>query len=127
MTIAGDQNLTLTTDLTTNTASVATVDASAATGNVSITSSDTTNAVMTFGSGNDTLVRNIQNSDTAATDSFDGGAGTDTLSVTTGANVAAANMGRYSNSNDLILQMVVGKLLISHQYQCSALFVVLKP
>ena len=36
-------------------------------------------------------------SDTAATDSFDGGAGTDTLSVTTGANVAAANMGRYSN------------------------------
>ncbi len=97
LTIAGDQNLTLTTDLTTNTASVATVDASAASGNVSITSSDTTNAVMTFGSGNDTLVRNIQNSDTAATDSFDGGAGTDTLSVTTGANITAANLAQYSN------------------------------
>ena len=97
LTIAGDQNLTLTTDLTTNTASVATVDASAATGNVSITSSDTTNAVVTFGSGNDTLVRNIQNSDAAATDSFDGGAGTDTLSVTTGANITAANLAQYSN------------------------------
>jgi Ca2+-binding RTX toxin-like protein len=97
LTIAGDQKLTLTTDLTTSTASVKTVDASAATGNVKITSSDTTNAVVTFGSGDDTLVRNIQNSDAAATDSFDGGAGTDTLTVTSGANVVVANMGQYSN------------------------------
>jgi len=97
LTIAGDQNITLTTDLTTNTGSVKTIDASAATGKVSITSSDVTNAVVTLGSGNDTLVRNIQNSDAAATDSFDGGAGTDTLSVTTGANVVSANMGQYSN------------------------------
>ena len=97
LTIAGDQNLTLTTDLTTNTGSIATIDASSATGKVKITSSDVTNSAVTLGSGDDTLVRNIQNSDAGATDSFDGGAGVDTLEVTTGANVTAANMGNYSN------------------------------
>ena len=44
------------------------------TGKLTITSSDTTLASFTGGSGNDTLTCNIQNSDIAATDSFDGGA-----------------------------------------------------
>ena len=106
VTVAGDKNLTI-TDLTTGSTVVATVDASALTGKLTVTSADTDLASFTGGSGNDTLVRNNQADDTAATDSFDGGAGVDTLKVTTGAALnageAATNLANYSNFERLEL------------------------
>jgi len=96
VTIDGDKNLTITADTNTGLAAAKSIDASAASGKIKITSSDTTLATFKGGSGNDTLVRNIQNSDTAAADSFSGGEGTDTLSVTTGANISATNLANYS-------------------------------
>jgi len=103
ITVTGDKNLTLTTDLNTSTGSVSVFDASAATGNITVTSSDATTSVLTLGSGNDTLVRNVQNNDTGATDSFSGGEGTDTLSVTSGANATAANLANYSGFERLTI------------------------
>ena len=97
VTFAGDQNVTITADTTTGFNAVKTIDASAMTGKLTIESSDTTLASFTGGSGNDTLTRNIQNSDTAATDSFDGGDGVDTLKVGTGANISNTNLAKYSN------------------------------
>ena len=96
VTVAGSQNLTITADTTTGLNAATSIDASALTGKLSITSSDTSLSVFKGGSGDDTLVRNIQNSDNGAADSFDGGDGTDTLSVTTGANISAANLAKYS-------------------------------
>ena len=101
VTVAGDKNLTITADVATGLAAAKEINASDMTGKLTLTSSDTTLATFVGGSGNDTLVRNIQNSDAAATDSFDGGAGTDTLSVTTGANISSANMAKYSNFETL--------------------------
>jgi len=100
-TFSGDKNITVTADLATGLAAAKTIDGSGMTGKLNITSSDTTLATFVGGSGNDTLVRNIQNSDTATTDSFDGGAGTDTLSVTTGANISSTNLAKYSNFETL--------------------------
>ena len=97
VTFAGDKNITITADTTTGFNAVKTIDASAMTGKLTITSSDTTLASFTGGSGNDTLTRNIQNSDIAATDSFDGGDGVDTLKVGTGANISNTNLAKYSN------------------------------
>jgi len=106
LTVAGDKNLTI-TDLTSGSAAVATIDASAMTGKFTVTSADTDLASYTGGSGNDTLVRNNQADDTAATDSFDAGDGVDTLSVTTGAALnageAATNLANYSNFERLLL------------------------
>jgi hypothetical protein len=97
VTVAGDKNLTVTADVTTGLNAATSIDASAMTGKLNITSSDTSLSVFKGGTGDDTLVRNIQGSDSGAADNFDGGAGTDTLSVTTGANVTSANMGNYTN------------------------------
>jgi len=97
VTVSGDQNLTITADVTTGLNAATSIDASALTGKLSITSSDTSLSTFTGGSGNDTLVRQANNADAGVADKFDGGAGTDTLSVTTGANVTAANMANYSN------------------------------
>jgi len=101
--IAGDQALTITTDLNTNNAALKTIDASTATGKIKLTTSDTGTNNVTLGTANDTLVRNVQNNDTATTDSFDGGEGTDTLSVTTGANISSANLARYSSFETLAI------------------------
>jgi len=95
--ISGDQNLTITADVTTGLNAATTIDASGLTGKLNITSSDTSLSKFTGGSGDDTLVRQANNADTGVADKFDAGAGTDTLSVTTGANVTAANMANYSN------------------------------
>jgi len=103
VTISGDKNITITADVATGLAAAKSIDASAATGKVNITSSDTTLGTFLGGSGDDTLVRNIQNSDTGATDKFDAGEGVDTLSVTTGANVTAVNMANYSNFERLTI------------------------
>jgi hypothetical protein len=103
ITVTGDKNLTLTTDLTTSTGSVSVFDASAATGNLTVTSSDATTSILTLGSGDDTLVRNVASNDTGATDSFAGGEGTDTLSVTTGAQATAANLANYSGFERLTI------------------------
>ena len=97
VTVAGSQNLTITADTTTGLNAATSFDASALTGNLSISSSDTSLSVFKGGAGNDTLIRNIQNSDAGAADSFDAGLGTDTLSVTTGANVSGTNLANYSN------------------------------
>jgi len=97
VTVSGDQNLTITADTTTGLNAATSIDASAMTGKLNVTSSDTSLAVFKGGSGDDTLVRNIQGSDTGAADSFDAGAGTDTLSVTTGANISGTNLANYSN------------------------------
>jgi len=97
VTVAGTANLTITADTTTGLNAATSIDASALTGKLSITSSDTSLSVFKGGTGDDTLVRNIQNSDTGTADSFDAGAGTDTLSVTTGANVSGTNLANYSN------------------------------
>ena len=96
VTVAGSQNLTITADTTTGLNAATSIDASALTGKLSITSSDTSLSVFKGGTGDDTLIRNIQNSDTGAADSFDAGLGTDTLSVTTAANVSATNLANYS-------------------------------
>ena len=72
ITVAGAANLTLSG---TQSAAVVTLDASAATGNISATLAGATSAVvMTGGSGNDTLQSNG-----VLADSLDGGAGNDTL------------------------------------------------
>jgi len=103
VTVAGDKNLTITADVTTGLNAATSIDASALTGKLNITSSDTSLSKFTGGSGDDTLVRQANNADTGAADKFDGGAGTDTLSVTTGANVTATNMANYSNFERLTI------------------------
>jgi hypothetical protein len=101
VTVDGDQNLTITADLNVGFAAAKSIDATDLTGKLTVTSSDTTLATFIGGSGNDTLIRNVQNGDAAATDSFNAGDGTDTLSVTTGANISAANLAKYSNFETL--------------------------
>jgi len=99
--IDGAKNLTITADVTTGLNAATKISAADMTGKLTLTSSDTSLATFVGGKGNDTLVRNIQNSDAATTDSFNGGDGTDTLSVTTGANISAANLAQYSNFETL--------------------------
>ena len=85
--------LTITTDLNTNSSALTKIDATGSTAAVTLTTSDTGTKTITLGGGNDVLVRNAN----AAADTVDGGAGTDTLQVTTGANATAANLANYKN------------------------------
>lgn len=95
--VTGDANLKITTDLNTDSDALTKIDASAMSGKLTLTSSDTGLSKYIGGSGSDVLTRNIQNSDTGSTDSFDGGDGIDTLIVTTGANISTANLANYKN------------------------------
>jgi S-layer protein len=101
--ISGSKDVAITTDLNTNNAALVTIDASAATGKVNIVTSDADTNVVRLGAGGDTLTRNVQGNDRGDTDVFDGGAGTDTLKVTTGANISAANLVKYSSFERLEL------------------------
>lgn len=85
--------LTITTDLNTNSSELTKIDASGSTAAVTLTTSDTETKAMTFGSGDDVLVRNAN----AAADTVDAGDGTDTLKVTTGANATSTNLANYKN------------------------------
>jgi len=85
--------LTITADLNTNSASLTAIDASGSTAAVTLTSSDTGTTSIKLGSGGDKLIRNVN----ASTDTIDAGAGTDTLVVTTGANVSSTNLANYTN------------------------------
>jgi Ca2+-binding RTX toxin-like protein len=95
--VTGDAKLTITTDLNTDSDALTKIDASAMTGSLKLASSDTGLSKYIGGAGSDTLTRNIQNSDTGSTDSFDGGDGIDTLIVTTGANISTTNLANYKN------------------------------
>ena len=97
VTIGGASDLTITADLAVGLTAATSINASEMTGDLSITTSDATLSTFVGGVGDDTLVRNVQNNDTGAADSFNAGAGFDTLSVTTGANISAANLANYSN------------------------------
>ena len=95
--VTGDAALKITNDLNADSDALTKIDASAMSGKLTLTSSDTGLSKYIGGAGADTLTRNIQNSDTGSTDSFDGGDGIDTLIVTTGANISAANLANYKN------------------------------
>ncbi|MFG0463889.1 beta strand repeat-containing protein [Pseudomonas putida] len=83
--VTGDQALTLSTA-----AALTSVDASAATGGVNYTGTTATDLTFVGGAGADRV--NLGASITAA-DKLDGGAGTDTLAITTGGYTAAAVAG----------------------------------
>lgn len=94
LTIAGDQNLTITNELSATVANIKTIDASSATGKVSIVNDDTTTNA-TLGSGADTYKTGAA---VAADYAVDGGAGEDTLSVTASTVLdTAVETARYTN------------------------------
>ena len=66
-----------------------------------------------MGAGNDTLVRNVQNQDIATTDAYNGGEGTDTLKVTTGANISSTNLAQYSSFETLDLTDAAGAATVN--------------
>lgn len=90
--IAAAVELEITADLNTANSALTKIDASASTDAVTLTTSDTGTTSITLGGGDDVLIRNAN----AAADTVAGGAGNDTLQVTTGVNVTSANMANYS-------------------------------
>ena len=94
VTVAGDKNLTITADTTTGFNAVTSIDASALTGKLNITSSDTSLSKFTGGSGDDTI-----DGATVVTkdDTIKGGAGSDTVSVSDASTAVDAEMVDFSN------------------------------
>jgi len=84
LTVAGDANLTITAALDSD---IATVNASSFTGNLDVTTGNTTGATMTGGTGGDTLTG------AAGNDTLTGGAGADTLSALAGTDSLSGGAG----------------------------------
>jgi len=102
--INASANLTITTDLNTNNSALTKIDGTGSTGKITLTTADTGTTNITLGSGDDKLVRNAN----AAADTVNAGDGTDTLSVTTGANATSAKLANYSNFETLELTGAAG-------------------
>ncbi len=101
ITVAGDQNLTLTTPGVNN---LTTVDASGLTGNLNLTVNNASNIAITGGAGND--VFNVGNID--ANDSIDGGDGTDTFIAAAAAGGTTLTKGSFASIENLAANAAAG-------------------
>ena len=102
VTVSGDQTTVLTEAASDPADAVTTIDASAATGNVSYTTGTAArDMTITGGSGDDTFT--IGGTTFTAADTVDGGAGSDTLSIGNTANATEALLAKVSNVETLAM------------------------